>query len=212
MTLQALTAAGSDPDGLAKTLIGDVILLGVSAQIHRRIAWVYGAAWVFIAPVFIYASLYLPGAVSQGVVLGILMLNYAAVGYALARRTLKTGGPFLTAAIFLSAVVVLLTWGSPALVSLVLGVVALLYLLAALWRGQSWSWLLLPALAAMDLAALTVLRMFGPSKVDPIPVLSITYAVIGLAFALVAIGLRRGAQRGWAWPVAIFAALNLGGA
>ena len=36
--------------------------------------------------------------------LGVLLLNYTAAGYALGRRALKLGGPFLTAAAFLSVV------------------------------------------------------------------------------------------------------------
>jgi len=212
VTLQAVAGAGTDLDGLAKTLIGDVILLAVSAWVHKQYGWVYGAVWLLGVPVFIYASLYLPGLANQGLVLGILMLNEAAAGYALGRRKLRWGAPFLTAAAGLSVVVVALTWGNAALVSFVLGVVALLYLLGALWLGVDWIWLLLPALVAINLAALTILRSLPPTGAPPGPPLTITYGALGLVVALGGIALRRGAQRRWAWPLYLVAALDLAGA
>ncbi len=209
VTLQALLTFGGDPDDLAKVLIGDVVLLALSAWVHRQYAWIYGATWVFMVPVFIYASLYLRGLSNQGLALGVLMLNYAAAGYALGRRALRLGGPFLTAAAFLSLVVPALTWANAVVVSVVLGLVAALYLLGALWRG--WSWLLLPALVAVNVAVITVLRIFLDSTSPWLQALSVAYTALGVVLTLGGARLRQVGQARWGWPLYLVAALNPAG-
>jgi hypothetical protein len=209
VTLQALVAFGEDPDDLAKTLIGDVILLAVSAWVHRQYEWVYGATWVFIAPVFIYASLYLQGLSNQGLVLGVLMLNYAAAGYALGRRALRLGGPFLTAAVFLSVAVVVLTWANAVVASITLALIAVLYLFAALW--WRWSWLLLPALAAVNVAVVSILRIFFTVDSPWEHTLTVLYAGLGVVLTLGGAWLRQVGQRAWGWPLYLVALLDVAG-
>ncbi|MCK4472288.1 MAG: hypothetical protein KAW49_10930, partial [Anaerolineae bacterium] len=124
-----------ETDDLAKVLLGDVALLAVSAAIHRDYRWVYGAVWLFMLPVYLIISLFVPALHNRGLLMGVLGLNYTAAGYTLGRQEnrLRLGGPFLTAAVFLSVVAVVLTWGNPIVASLGLASVAVLYLLAALW-------------------------------------------------------------------------------
>lgn len=208
VTLQTLTGVVARPDYLAVALVADVILLAVSARIHRRYEWVYGATWLFILPVFIASAVHLPGNTSTGLVLGLLLLNYVAAGYLLGRRALRLGGPFLTAAAFLSIAVVALTWMQPTVATFSCGVIAVLYLFVALWLG--WPWLLLPALAAVNLAVLSTTMIF--IKSDPVGerVLTIVYALLGIALTLGAAALRRGIHRGWAWPLYLVALVDLG--
>jgi hypothetical protein len=209
VTFQALVAFGEDPDDLAKTLIGDVILLAVSAWVHRQYEWVYGATWVFIAPVFIYASLYLQGLSNQGLVLGVLMLNYVAAGYALGRRALRLGGPFLTAAVFLSVAVVVLTWANAVVASITLALIAVMYLFAALWRR--WSWLLLPALVAVNVAVVSILRIFFTVNSPWEHTLTVIYAGLGVVLTLGGGWLRRAGQKTWGGPLYLVAALDVAG-
>jgi hypothetical protein len=197
-------------DDLAKALIGDVILLAVSATIYRDYRWICGAVWLFMLPVYLYLDLFVPGLASRGLLMGVLGLNYTAAGFVLGRRELRLGGPFLTAAAFLSLVTVGLTWGNPTIASLVLGAVTVLYFLAALWL--SWPWLLLPASLAVNLAVFTLNGIFFESFTTLVQALIVSYAVLGVAFAVGGLGLRRTQAGRWAWPVYLTAALELGGA
>ena len=209
VTFQALVAFGEDPNDLANVLIGDVILLAVSAWVHRQYNWIYCATWVLIAPVFIYASLYLQGLSNQGLVLGVLLLNYVAAGYALDRRALRLGGPFLTAAVFLSVTVVVLTWANTVVASITLALIAVLYLFAALWRR--WSWLLLPALVAVNVAFASILRIFFTVDSPWEHTLTVIYAGLGVALTLGGAWLRRVGQNVWGWPLYLVAALDVAG-
>jgi len=210
VTFKAMAAVRENPDALAKILIGDVILLAVSAWARRQYGWVYGAAWVFIAPVYIYATLYVPDSTNRGLVLGVLMLNYVAAGYALGRRALRLGEPFLTAAVFLSIVVPMLTWSNAVVASIIFVLIALLYLLAALWRG--WSWLLFPALLAVNLAVVTILRIFFTRESPWEETLTIIYAGLGMLLVISGAWLRRAGQKDWGRPLYIVATLEIMGA
>lgn len=199
-----------ETDDLAKLLVGDVILMAVSAAIHRDYRWVYGAVWLFMLPIYLVIDLFVQAVHFQGLLMGLLGLNYAAAGYILGRRELRLGGPFLTAAAFLSIVSVSLTWTNPLVASLVLGLVASLYLMTALWLG--WEWLLLPALLAVEMAVYTINSMFFTSFAVLELALILSYFALGGVLALLGIGLG-GAVRGrWTWPVYLVAAINLGGA
>ena len=204
VTLQALATLGRNPADLAKALLGDVIVLAASAAVYRRYEWIYGAAWLLIAPVFIYADLYLGGAVDQGLALGVLMLNYVAAGYALGRRALRLGGPFLSAAAALSLAVVALTWSDSGVASAALAVIAALYLLIALWL--TWPWLLIPALAAVNLAVMTVASIALPLDLTWMRVVTVSGAVLGSALTIGGLRLERAGQRRWAWPLYLIGA------
>jgi hypothetical protein len=207
VTIQALLAFREDPVNLARTLIGDVLILALSAWVHRRYVWIYGAAWLLIAPVFIYASLYVHGRPSQGSVLFVLMLIYVAAGYMVGRRALRLSGPFLTAAAFLSLVVIVLTWANAVVASITLGFIAVLYLAIALWLG--WSWLLLPALVAVNIALLAILRMVFAAEPPSQQMVTVIYAGLAIALAMGGAWLRQRGQRAWAWPLYLVAALDL---
>ena len=209
VTAQALREYLQGVGGLANALIADVILLAVSAWVHRRYEWIYGAVWLFMAPVYIYAWANLPSHVDQGLVMGVLMLNYVAAGYILGRRALKWGEPFLTAAAFLSVALVVLTWSDAVVASIALALVGVLYLLAALWLKRPW--LLLPALAAANLLVVTILRTFFTASSPWAQTLTLTYAGLGVALALGGAWLGRAGYAQWRWPLYLVAALDLAG-
>jgi hypothetical protein len=197
-------------DDLAKALIGDVVLLAVSAAIFRDYRWIYGAVWLFMLPVYLYIELFVSALANQGLLMGVLGLNYTAAGYALGRREFRLGGPFLTTAVFLSVIVVGLTWGSPIIASLTLALVAVLYLLAALWIG--WSWLLLPMLLAVNLAVLAINRIFFESVATLEWTLTVSYATLGVVLVLGGLGLRRTEGERRAWPLYLVGVVDLAGA
>ncbi len=202
--------AAPSTGNLAKALLGDVAVLAISAAIHREYRWAYGAAWLFMLPIYLFTDLYVPVIAHRGLLMGVLGLNYAAAGYVLGRRKLHLGGPFLTAAAFLSVVIVVLTWGNPVVASLVLAPIALLYLLAALWLG--WEWALLAALLAANLCVLAINGVFFKSFATLLRPLIVSYASVGAVVALGALGLRRAGQSRWAWPLYLAGAVDLGGA
>ncbi|MBI5714464.1 MAG: hypothetical protein HZC38_13735 [Chloroflexi bacterium] len=200
VTLQAMsTAFLNGPDDLAKVLIGDVILLVVSAIVHRQYVWLYGATTLFIVPTFIYAHLFLPDAVSQGILLGALMVMYVVAAFAGSVRTTQLSDPFLAAAALLSSIVTILTWKNPITVTATLSVIIILYVAVALWR--KWSWLLLPALGFVNLAVFTVLQiLFWSLYLVALFDLGTTYllalfispslaATLSMIFAVIALGM-----------------------
>jgi hypothetical protein len=207
VTFQALATFGQNPADLAKALLGDVIVLAASAAVYRRYEWIYGAVWLLIAPVLIYAGLYLHGAVDQGLALGVLMLNYVAAGYVLGRRSLRLGGPFLSAAAFLSLAVAVLTWASPVVASAALVAIAGLYLFVALWLSRSE--LLIPALAAVNLAIITIATIFLPMGDTWLRSIIVTAAALGVALTLGGYGLWRRGQSGWAAPLFLAGGLDV---
>ena len=208
-TLQVGLTFNTNSQLLAQILVGDVILLAISAIIHRQDPWAYGAAWLFIAPVTIYAQVYLPGGYEIGLALFALLVTYAAVGFFVSRRNLRWAGSFLSAAAFLSLVVVPLVWMNSLAASLILGAIAVLYLLFAVWLG--WFWLLLPMLVAVHLAVISGLDIFYYPGSPWGQALTIAYAVLGVILILVGIGLRRLGRPRWAWLILAFAVLDLAG-
>ena len=199
-----------DTADLAKILLGDVAILAISAAIFRNDWWVYGAVWLFMLPVYLIISLYIPVFHDRGLLMGLLGLNYAAVGYAMGRRELRSGGPFLTAGAFLSVVAVMLVWANPLIASIVLVAIAILYLSIALWIG--WEWLLFPALLALNLCVFTINDLLSASAQTLANTLIISYAVLGVLSATAGLMLRRTGGKRWAWPLYIAGTVNLAGA
>lgn len=206
VTILAIPNSGD----LTKILFADVVLLVISAAIHRVYWWVYGAVWLFMLPVYLVISQYVTSLPYQGLLMGLLGLNYAAAGYVLGRRKLARGGPFLSAAVFLSLVTIGLTWTDPLIATLVLSTIAGLYLLAALWLN--WSWLLFPILLLVNLTVLTInALMFGyQAPIDY--ALTISYASLGLILTMGALVLRRNNKDNWSWPLYLIGTINICGA
>jgi len=212
-----------DRQALILVLLGDVALLALSGAMFRHYAWFYGAVWLFMLPAYLFLTQTVPALANShfiirakwGLLMGMLGLNYLVAGYALSRREAgagdlpRRGGPFLTAAAFLSAAVLALAWGSPVIVTLLLAVVAALYLGAALWLG--WSPLLLPALVAVNLGVFTTQEIFLGYGVVNLRALDIAYAALTLALLLGGLGLRRLGQGRWAWPLYLVGAFDLAG-
>jgi len=202
--------AAPDKADAALILLGDVALLAISAAIHHDYRWVYAATWLLMLPVFLYISMFEERLVQQGLLMGVLGMNYTAVGFVLGRRKLNLGGPFLTAAAFLTILTGIMTWGDPLIASLVFSWIAVLYVLAAFWLG--WTWLLLPALASINLILLAVHRqLLGGALALSDPVI-LSFAILGAVFLFAGLGLKRSIQRDWHWALYLFGALDLIGA
>jgi len=205
VTLQAVPKV----DDLILVLFGDVILLAVSAAIHRNYWWVYGAVWLLMLPIYLTIDLYVPKFHHQGLLMGVLCLNYLVAGYLLGRRKLQLGGPFLSAAAFLSVVVTALTWSDTVVATIVLVLFGILYLFTALWL--EWPWLLFPALLAVNLIILTVNSLIFPLYNRAFGIsLIISYAVLGFILIFGDLGLRRNNQNRWGWPLVCVGLFNLG--
>ena len=82
-------------EDLAMVLFADVVLVAVSAAVFRSYWWVYGAVWLFMLPVYLTISLNVPAIHYQGLLMGLLGLNYTIAGYVLGRRELRLGGAIL---------------------------------------------------------------------------------------------------------------------
>lgn len=194
----------------ALILLGDVALLSISAAIHRDDRWVYAATWLLMLPVFLYISMFEERLVQQGLMMGVLGMNYTAIGFVLGRRKLPLGGPFITAAAFLTILTGAMTWGDPLIASLVLSWNSVLYVLAAIWLG--WTWLLLPALTCVNLILFAVHRQVLSSSLTTADPLILSFAALGAVILLAGLGLKRSAQNLWHWPLYLFGALDLLGA
>jgi len=200
VTLQAI----GDTADLAHMLMGDVVLLVLSAVIQREARWAYAAVWLLMLPAYLYITLFEPEITNQGLLMGLLGLNYAAFGYALGRRASRLAWPFLSAGAFLSVLTGAMTWGDPRINSLVWAAVAVLYVLAALWRTRPS--LLAPALLAVNLGAFSLNRhWFGSGAAWEEP-LTLSFAALGLLLTLGGVILRRKVGRGWHVPLFAFGA------
>jgi hypothetical protein len=217
-----LFATGNTPH-LILALLGDVAMLALSAAIFRHYAWVYSAVWLFMLPVYLFLAQTVPVLANRGLLMGVLGLNYLAAGYALSRQEVgagtwprpstgsghRRGGPFLTAAAFLSAVVVVLAWGNPLIVTLLLAVVAALYLGVALWLDRPL--LLLVTLAGVHLGVFTAQAIFLGYGVINLRALDVAYAALALTLLPGGLWLRRQGHGRWATPLYVVGALDLAG-
>lgn len=210
VTFQSLLKLPNGQFDLALALIADALLLAVSAKKHRNYSWMYGAVWLFMAPMFLFLQLYVPGLVGQGVGLGALMVIYVAAGYGVGQRTKYYSGPFLTAAAFLSVVVVALTWANGLVAVGTLVVIALAYAFVAVWLG--WQWLLLATLTATNLAVAALTRSYSLTDDSSVRALTLCCGALGVAFAFSGYALRRAGLSRWAMPLYLVAVLNSGGA
>jgi hypothetical protein len=199
--------AFGDVDTLIKVLFGDVLLLVVAGWIFQDYRWAYPAVWLFMVPVYLIISISVRELVFEGLLLGLLGLNYVVAGYALARRDRLLGWPFLSATALLSVLVLVMTLENPALSLLTSVVVAALYLLVGLWL--EWPLLLLPALIALDLAVLAANRVFYSPDSPLEPALAISYAFLGAATVIGGLFLRRAGRDPWGWPLYLIGTINL---
>lgn len=191
-------------------LFADVLILVISALIHRVYWWVYGAVWLFMLPVYLLIDMYVPAYHYQGLLMGVLGLNYAAAGYFLGHRALRLGAPFLLAAAFLSLISIILTWSNPITATLVIAVSAALYFLAGLWLG--WTWLHIPGLVLTNLIVLTVnVIIFGYDQ-PILHALGISYTALGVVYLLGGFVLRRSYHDRWSWPLYTLGTITIGGA
>ena len=201
--------ASSEQLDLVWMLLGDTFILAISAAVHSDSRWVYASAWSFILPVYLLLDLYVDPLHNRGLLMGLLGLNYTAIGYVLGKRHLRLGGPFLTAAAGLSIITVGLTWQNPAIASIVLGVIAVLYLLSAFWLD--WVWLLLPGLLAINLMALS-LNLLLIDQQALYESATISYTVLGAFLVLTTILLQRLGEARWEWPLLLVGVSDLAGA
>lgn len=198
-----------DLEDLARILLGDVVILVISAIIHRDYRWVYAAVWLLILPFYLFINLSVPELYIQGLLIGLLGLIYAVTGYIFGRKELRLGGPFLTASAFLTIFTIVLTWENPIICSMVLVLVAALYLLEGLWLG--WQWLLFPSILSINLGILALHRIITPNLINLEHPLVLSYFFLGVILAIGALILRRTGKSRWAWPLYITGALDLVG-
>ena len=208
LTYRVLFESG-DQESQIIILFGDVILLGCSAFIERDVRWLYGSVWVASLPVFLWADLLMPKLYNQGIVMAGLGVFDLGIGYVIGRRDLKWGGPFLTAAAFLSMISFAMTIDNLLVTSLVLIGWAILYPLVAAWL--KWPWLVIPGMIAVNiaLATLTLKYVSGSSQPD---VLTISYTTMGLLAWIVARVVGRIKNPDWTWPLYLMGTLDLIGA
>ncbi|HUN22517.1 MAG TPA: hypothetical protein PK299_05210 [Anaerolineales bacterium] len=190
-------------------LLCDVIILIGATWLFHTFSLTYFTTWVFIAPIFLFARRNFPDTIIQGVIVLALMLVYVATGYLLGRKNLKWGGSFLIPAAFLSGLVVFLCWQNSSIVSCTLILIATLYILIALWR--KWGWLLIPALLAVNLAVLTLLRIFFSVGSDGANTLTSLYGGIGVLLVASGAWLSWIQQQKWSKYLYLLGALNVFG-
>ncbi len=200
-----LSAADNELD-LAILLFADVVILVISAVVHLDFRWMYGAVWLFMLPVWLLLAWYVGDESDSGLIMGLLGLNYTAFGYALGRRKLNYGMPFLSAAVMLSVITTVLTYETPVINSIVLAVVAVAYFLVALWLETPW--LLYPMLFALNMGLHAVHNAIFNWQ-TPTPVFAISFAALGLALVLAGYALRRRNHGAWGWPLYVVASLDL---
>ncbi len=189
------------------TLIWRVVLLALTAYLFRRAEFVYAAAWLFIAPTYIFASLYLQNQTQAGLVLGVLLLIYTATGYFIGRGRLKWGGAFLSGAAILSVLAVVVANPNYAVMTGVLLGITLVYAFCAVWLR--WSGSTLAALVALNLAVLTGVRTAFTVRVEIQQVSAIVYAVPGVALIAGGVQVKRRGWLIWRFPLYVTAIADL---
>ncbi len=190
------------------SLVWSVALLALTAYLYRRAEFVYAAAWVFVAPAFIFAELYLADRTQVGLVMGALMLAYTAVGYWLGLARLKWGGAFLSTAAFLSVLTpTLLNPNYPVMTFVLLGIAILYGVMAVRLKFQ---WLVLAALAALDFALIFGARIFVPFNLDLARVVALLFTAVVVMLFLARRVLEILGEKQWAQPFAVGMLANLG--
>lgn len=207
VTFLALQVYLKTPEHLALALMGDVALLSIAAYLFRRVAFVYGAAWLLVAPVFIYGTIYLETSVQRALALGVLMLIDAALGFRLAQAPLfRWALPFLSVAGFLGFLVPVMIL--PDYVVLV----PVLLLIAALYGGIALRlrlpWLLLAAFVAVNLAILSVARLFYPLTIDLARIVAFAFCAWAVILFFARRTIRSLGLDAWAQPFAFGALAN----
>ncbi len=134
LAIAVTVMASSNLRDFATVLIGDVIFLTIASYVNTDHRFIYGAVWLLMIPIYIFTGLRVENLYTQGLQLSILGIIYVVAGFILGRRKFQYGSPFLTAAIVLSAGIVIMTWSVPLTSFIVLVVVAGLYISTALWR------------------------------------------------------------------------------
>ncbi len=191
----------NDINQLIKILIADVFILAVAANIHLiyRKELFFLSVWLFMLPIYLLIDQANDVFHTEGLLMGVLGINYAAIGYILGRKNLKNGMPFLSASAFLSIATLFMTWGDPTSATIVLVFDAILYLIAATWIG--FPWLLLPSLAALSMAIIHI--------TTATPAFIISMAVLGNAVALGGYILKRIKLGKWSWPLYLVGAIDI---
>lgn len=203
--------ASSDVGDFINILFGDVLLLAVSAYLFKDFRWVYGSVWLVMLPTYLIIINNVNDPSNQGLLMGLLGVNFAAAGYVLGREKLERGGSFLSAAAFLTVVTVVLLRSDSLISGPVLIAIAALYLVAALWIR--WQWLLLPSLVSIGLSVLAITTQYvGGTGSVLAESRIIAFAFVGTIFVGGATFLRQAKSKEWASPLFLIGTIYLGGA
>lgn len=207
VTLQALSAYVKTPEHLTLALVGDVALLGLATYLFRRAEFLYAAAWLLIAPVFVATQIYLHEMVWRGWTLGALMLVYAVVGYGIGRERLRWSGAFLSAAALLSVIVPAMLYPNYFALLMALSAIAILYACFALWLR--WQWLLVAALTALNFAVVSGILSVLTAPFDIARALCVSIAAVGLGLTIGGVECKRRGWLAWRAPLYVFAGIDL---
>jgi hypothetical protein len=196
-------------------LLADVFILAESWIIHGRVAWLYGAAWLFILPFCMALDLYVPDHVFHGLLAGVLAVNYFMAGYLLGREEVQRGslpyrgGPFLSAAAGSSVIMVALSWNYPIMAAVLSSMAAVYFLFISIWLDRPP--FLLPAFLALDAAVFSLMEAFFSPDDASLTLLGGVYSLVAIGLLLVGILLKSGSRRKWAGPFYVFGFLNMAG-
>lgn len=208
VTLQAAVVYLETPEHLALALVGDVALLALAATLFHRVEFAFGAAWLLLAPVYIYGNVYLDSLSSRGLLFGLALLVYTAIGFRLAPRNINWAMPFLSVAAFLSVVVPVMLYQNYLWMTASLIAIAVLY--AAMAVRLQLRWLVLPAVAAVNCALVSGTLIFMPLDWNAARAMAFAFCGWGVALRLSARGVRYIRLHEWAQPIAIGALANFG--
>lgn len=201
-----LRRGGFISEPLGVTLLALVALTALTAYLYRRVELAYAAAWLLIAPTNIFARLYLQDSVRVGLVLGALMLVYAAAGFLSGRTRLRLGGAFLSAAALLSGITVGVLYPHYDVMTVMFVVSALLYAFFSVWLG--WRWLTLAALVALNLAVLCGVRSALTTTPDIQHASAVGYGALAVLACAAGVEIKRRGWLSWRVPLYLAAAID----
>lgn len=211
---------------LVLALTADVLILAGSAYAYRDrswwSAWTWGAIWLFIFPWLLTFSLLFPASLGGSIVgrtwwnpawslgLGLLAVNYLVLGGVSRRWNVSVAVGFVAAALTLlpfSALVVAVFPSGLAMGTALFAVSTLVYVGVAIASRSAW--LLHGTFILLNLTLWCVLNLVisGP-RVDSQATIG-TYVALSLAQLYGARWLETRLSTSWAWPVYIWASVNM---
>lgn len=196
-----------DQPSLIRALVGDVVLLTAAYASFRQPIFAYAAAWLLMLPVYLVAETNFDAYPQQGIIMGLLGLVYVGLGGWLWRRASQLAWVPLSAAVFLTALVPVMTWSEVSVAAVALGVILLLYSAAALWSGRSE--ILAFAWIALNVFIVALHRIAFADFSTMQTSLMLSGAVVGALLACGGLWLWRIERLNWAIPLLLGGWVNV---